>query len=127
MASGTVTNTAVGHAVNPHAVAVTSASSAVTVHATGLRITTKSPLKAAVRNVSYSAQFAATGGSGSYTYYKLPLAPAHSNPLPPNLKLSSTGAITGKPTTAGSYTFTIGVTDSSGNKASGNFTITVGA
>ena len=122
VASGSVTNTAVGHAVNPHTVAVTTASSAVTVHATGLRITTQSPLPAAVRNVSYSAQLAATGGTAPYTWYKA----TGSNPLPLNLKLSSTGAITGKPETAGTYTITVGVTDANSNTATGVFTINVG-
>ena len=51
-----------------------------------------------------------------YTCYRVH---RHSNPLPPNLKLSSSGAITGKPTTAGTYTITMGVTDSSGEQGHG--------
>ena len=112
ISTGSVVNTAVGHATNPHAVAVTTASSSVTVDVTGLRIK-DATLPTGTRSVSYSTQLTGAGGTGPYTFSEL----SGSNPLPPNLRLSSSGAITGKPTTAGTYTFTIQVKDSSSTGA----------
>ncbi|MBK7992436.1 MAG: putative Ig domain-containing protein [Blastocatellia bacterium] len=46
--------------------------------------------------------------------------------LPPGLSLASTtGTITGTPTTPGSYTFTVTVTDAQNNSANKVFTITI--
>jgi uncharacterized protein (TIGR03437 family) len=47
--------------------------------------------------------------------------------LPPGIVLGSTGSLSGTPTTAGSYTFTVKVTDSAGASAVGTFTLTVAA
>ncbi|SFA99020.1 Putative Ig domain-containing protein [Collimonas sp. OK607] len=55
---------------------------------------------------TYSQTLSATGGVAPYVYS---LA---SGSLPAGLILSSTGAITGTPTAAGSFTFTVGVHDS---------------
>jgi gliding motility-associated-like protein len=49
----------------------------------------------------------ATGGTGSFTY-----SVATGSTLPAGLSLSSSGAISGTPTTAGDYTFSISATDS---------------
>jgi prepilin-type N-terminal cleavage/methylation domain-containing protein len=58
-------------------------------------------------NVAYSQTLAATGGVTPYTWS------ISSGSLPNGLSLnSSTGAITGTPTTAGTYSFTVKVTDS---------------
>jgi hypothetical protein len=55
----------------------------------------------------YSVTFSASGGTPPYTFTK----PVGS--LPPGLSLNhSTGALTGTPTTAGTFSFTIKVTDS---------------
>ncbi|MFC4036287.1 Ig domain-containing protein [Streptomyces polygonati] len=63
-------------------------------------------LKAAALNKSYSAAVKASGGKAPYTY----TAPSA---LPAGLTLNrTTGAITGKPTKAGSYTFMTAVADS---------------
>ncbi len=74
-------------------------------------------------NSPYASQMVVTGGVSPYTYS---LA---SGNLPPGLSLNaSTGTITGTPTTAGTYTFSIQVKDSS-NLAAGtttsNCTITI--
>ena len=66
--AGSITNTVVAHATNPHAVAVTSASSSVTAVAFGLRVTNAS-LPNGTRNVSYSqTQLTAAGGNAPYTF-----------------------------------------------------------
>jgi hypothetical protein len=71
---------------------------------------------------SYSASFTVTGGTGPYTYSIV------SGALPAGLTLgSSTGKITGTPTTAGTYTFTTKVVDSKGNSDTSICTIVVEA
>ena len=55
----------------------------------------------------YSQSNVASGGSGTYTYSKA------SGNIPPGTSLnSSTGSVTGTPTTTGTYTYTIEVADS---------------
>lgn len=72
-----------------------------------LSITTASPLANATVNSSYYRTVVATGGVKPYTWS------VSSGTLPPGLSLnSSTGAISGRPTTAGTSTFTVTVTDS---------------
>ncbi len=58
-------------------------------------------------------QFQATGGSGSYTYTWACAAPC-TNPVP-GLTLSTTGLLSGTPTSSGSFSFTVTATDSSGS------------
>lgn len=72
--------------------------------------------------VAYSATLAATGGT---TPYKWSVA---SGSLPTGLALSSGGAITGTPTAAGTFPFTVTVTDSESpaqSVTSGTLSITV--
>jgi hypothetical protein len=64
--------------------------------------------------VQYSSNLVASGGTSPYTY-------AIASGLPPGLSLNtSTGAITGTPTTAGSFSFTVKVTDGAGAAATTN-------
>jgi Putative Ig domain len=73
-----------------------------------LALTTTSPLPAGTVNVPYvGVQFAATGGTSPYTF-----SVANGSNLPPGLALSTAGDLTGTPTTLGSYSFGISVTDS---------------
>ncbi|MBE9599687.1 putative Ig domain-containing protein [Pedobacter sp. MC2016-24] len=62
----------------------------------------------------------ATGGSPAFTY-----ALASGSTLPAGLSLSSTGELTGKPTTAGNASFSIIVTDSKGCNATATFNLVV--
>jgi hypothetical protein len=55
---------------------------------------------------AYSAKLAAYGGTGTLHWA------ISSGSLPPGLKLTSLGVISGTPTTAGAKTFTVKVTDS---------------
>lgn len=59
----------------------------------------------------YSQQFTVTGGTSPYTFS---VAAAS---LPPGLALSSGGDLSGTPTKAGAYSFTVSVTDSEGPAA----------
>jgi Putative Ig domain len=72
-----------------------------------LAFTTTSPLPAGTVNVPYAGvQFAATGGTPPYAF-----SVASGSNLPPGLALNA-GDLTGTPTTLGSYSFGISVTDS---------------
>jgi len=74
----------------------------------------------AVQSVGYSQVVFVTGGSPAYTFA------VTSGSLPPGLSLDAvTGAITGTPTTNGTYTFTVQVTDGNGRTATRSFTIRV--
>lgn len=57
---------------------------------------------------SYSAQFDAWGGTPGYTWS------IYSGSLPPGVTLSSSGQLSGTPTTAGFWTVCVRVTDSAG-------------
>lgn len=84
-------------------------------------ITTGATLPTAYAGSSYSQTLAATGGSGSgYTW-----AVASGSSLPAGLALSSSGVLSGKPTTAGPATFGITVTDSASNTATVTFSLTI--
>jgi hypothetical protein len=85
-----------------------------------LTITTSSPLPAATAGTSYSATLAASGGTLPYRWSPLTVLPA-------GLTLSQGGVLSGTPTTANQYAFTIQVTDSSSSPltASATFSLTV--
>ncbi len=81
---------------------------------------TSSSLPAADASVLYSAPLSATGG---VTPYQWSLA---SGSLPSGIQLqSSSGVLTGTTAVAGSYPFSLRVTDASGNHASAAFNLTV--
>ncbi len=69
----------------------------------------------------YNQMIAATGGTGTLTYT------APSVNLPPGLTLSAAGVLSGTPTTVGSYTFLVTVTDSVGATGTKSYTINVNA
>jgi hypothetical protein len=73
-------------------------------------------------NKAYNITVTAKGGTPAYSFS------ISAGSLPPGLTLnSSSGAITGLPTTAGKYTFTVKVTDSAGATATAPGTINIAA
>ncbi|HUQ91995.1 MAG TPA: putative Ig domain-containing protein [Bryobacteraceae bacterium] len=89
-------------------------------------ITTTSPLPSGTADQSYSPlTFAVAGGTAPYAW-SLP-----GGSIPPGMTLSSNGTLSGTPTTAGTYSFTIRVVDCQSNNcspraATKSFTITIG-
>jgi hypothetical protein len=83
---------------------------------------TTSSLPAGTAGTAYSAALKASGGKAPYTWS------ISTASLPPGLQLAaSTGAITGTPTTAGTYAFTVKVADSEtpSQSATRNLSITI--
>lgn len=101
----------------------TSASAALTIVYPALAVST-STLPSAVDGTLYSQQLAATGGSGTgYSW-----STSGTNNLSTfNLALSTAGLLSGTPpaNTTGTATFTAKVTDSFGNTATANLSVTV--
>jgi uncharacterized protein (TIGR03437 family) len=97
----------------------TSGSLTLTINA-ALDISTAAALTAGKVNVAYSQTLAATGGTPPYSNWTV-----SGGTLPPGLTLSAAGTLTGTPTLAGSYSFTVGVTDKAGNSATASFSLTI--
>jgi len=87
-----------------------------------LTITTSSPLPDGKLGSSYSQTLAASGGTSPYQWSVSP------GTLPPGLSLNSTnGTISGTPTSAKTFTFTIKVADRAGATATKDFSLTIAA
>jgi hypothetical protein len=91
-----------------------------------LPLTDTTAVGAGTVGTPYTAGFTLSGGEAPYTWSQV------SGQLPPGLALASSGApgqtddeLTGTPTTAGTYVFTMQVTDTLGDTASGQVSITI--
>lgn len=95
-------------------------STTVTLTVTSARgvTTTSGSLPNGTVQTAYSATLQASGGTTPYTWS------VASGSLPAGLNLAVAGTISGTPTTAGTASFTIQVTDSGANKALAGFAIT---
>jgi hypothetical protein len=96
----------------------------LTVNAASSLTLSPATLATATANTAYSATFSATGGSGTCTFV------VSVGSLPSWLTLNTTtGALSGTPTTTGTYTFTIKATDSKTSSLTGTlaYTLTVNA
>lgn len=85
-----------------------------------LIITTGSALSAATAGVAYAQTLGASGGVAPYKGWVVT-----GGSLPPGMAATASGSLTGTPTAAGTFAFTIQVTDSAGATASQQFTLTV--
>ena len=81
-------------------------------------ITTSSPLPTATEGVQYSPSLSASGGTTPYSW-------THEGNLPPGLLLSEAGQLSGQPSTAGNYSFSVQVSDLWGSTANRQFSLTV--
>jgi hypothetical protein len=98
-----------------------SKSLALTINGPSLSITTASPLPAAQAGQNYSVTFNAAGGTPPYKW-------SASGSLPAGLTLDSTsGTLSGRPTTAGTYSFTVQLSDAAQLSVSRAYTLTVPA
>ncbi|MFC6645062.1 beta strand repeat-containing protein [Granulicella cerasi] len=70
---------------------------------------------------AYAVTLTAAGGTAPYTFTII------SGALPTGLTLSTSGAITGTPTTAGSYTFGVQAADANSATGTASFTVAIGA
>ena len=89
------------------------------VNAAALAIVTTSPLTDAKEGSAYAVSFQGIGGKSPYSW--------SAAGLPAFLGLTASGSLSGKPPagSAGTYSFTVTVTDASGSKTSGVFSIKV--
>lgn len=69
---------------------------------------------------AYNQTITASGGSSPYTFT------VSSGSLPPGLNLSSSGALTGTPTSPGTFNFTVAAADQTGCPGSQAYAITIG-
>ena len=72
-----------------------------------------------VVNTAYSLTFAASGGSGPYTFS------VTAGTLPTGLKLSSAGVLSGTPTAVGQAKFTVQVSDTASSTITRDFVLTI--
>ncbi len=98
------------------------ATQSISLSGTGVQITlSPTTLPNGVVGTNYSESITATGGTSPYTYA------VTSGSVPTGLTLSSAGVLSGSPTTAASFTFTVSATDANLIIGSQNYTITVTA
>jgi len=126
--TGTISGTAVGPGASSFTVRVADASvpknyatRAFTIVVDPMTITTASLPNGTVKTLYTNQTLKALGGKGTLTWA------VASGALPPGMRLSSGGLVSGTPTAAGTYTFTVRVSDTSvpKNVATRTLTLTV--
>src|ERR1035437_7526259 len=101
-AAGATATRALGITINPPALAITTSS-----------------LPSGTVGTAYSQTLAATGGTGGYSWSVV------SGTLPAGLTLAAGGSISGIPSAAGAFTFTVQAKDAAGATATGALGITI--
>jgi uncharacterized protein (TIGR03437 family) len=76
-------------------------------------------LPAGTTGAAYNQSFSATGGSAAYSFS------IATGSLPNGLSLASNGNLTGTPTSAGSYSFTVRTTDANGCTGERSYTLAI--
>ena len=124
--SATIPPQANGSAVNFSIAATGSAGGTTTSNVTSYTvapsptITTPSPLPNGSTAGAYNQPLAAAGGSGTGYVWSL-----YSGLLPNGISLSGSGTLAGTPTLAGTFPFTVKVTDSANRSATKAFSLTI--
>ncbi len=104
----------------PATTAPTPTATTSTTTASPLAITTTS-VPVGTTGTAYSATLAASGGTPAFNWS------VSSGALPPGLTLSTAGAVSGTPTTSGSYSFMAQVADSASHTASYTYSMSIAA
>jgi hypothetical protein len=103
----------------------TSGNYSIVVSYPALNVTQSTPPIGYVGSAYPSTSLSATGGNGgSYTWT---WTAAGGSSIPPGLNLSTAGAITGTPTTAGTYSVVVTATDSASNTGNATLMFTIKA
>jgi uncharacterized repeat protein (TIGR01451 family) len=125
-ADGNLSGTPTATGTSSFTVQVTDANSQSATEATSITVsagvsTTFAAPPGAVVNTAYTDTLTATGGTTPYTWS------VNSGSLPPGITLTSAGVLAGTPTTAGTYIFTVNVTDANNGIATTSITLVVAA
>ena len=123
-ADGNLTGTPTATGTSSFTVKVTDANSQSATQAIGITISAgvSAPITAppaGVVGAAYTDTLTATGGTTPYTWS------LNAGTLPAGLSLSSAGVLSGTPTTAGSYPFTVNVIDANNGIATASITLVV--
>ncbi len=124
-ADGNLSGTPTATGTFTFTVQITDANSQTATQATSITVsagvsTTFPAPPGAIVGTPYSDTLTATGGTPPYTWS------VNAGSLPPGLTLTSAGVLAGTPTTAGSYTFSVNVTDKNNGIATTSITLVVG-
>ncbi|MEW9573010.1 putative Ig domain-containing protein [Rhodanobacter sp. Si-c] len=114
--------TAIDHSTGSGAPFSVTQNYTLTVGAAAITLTPGSLPNGSVGTAYTSTTFSAAGGIAPYHY-----AVASGSSLPPGLTLSSSGTLSGTPTSANSYSFSIQATDADGATGTQAYTMLIGA
>ncbi len=91
----------------------------LTIDCPALTLAPASPLPGGTVGTAYTQTISASGGAGAYAFART------AGTLPPGVSLSAAGQLSGTPTTAGTYSFTVTATDTNGCTGSQVYSVTM--
>ncbi|MRR37547.1 c-type cytochrome, partial [bacterium] len=126
--SGVISGTPSAAGTFSFTVRVTDAAAAAVTKSLSITVTTgtaplsisTSSLPGGTAGTAYSQTLAASGGTAPYRW-------SYSGSLPPGISVTSAGSVTGTPTTAGAYSFTVLVSDARSATATKALSVTIAA